>query len=104
MRWLHRALLAAILPALSCQPKTTGDDGEANDSKSTSFELVLTSGDALLFPPPPTRRERRPLPRELAKKVEPEKPAVVESPYLDDDGHFEFGGARRCASSSTRAW
>ena len=93
---LARRLLAPVFVlALACQSSSGPPDGQdsAASEPDDSFSLagVPFEGDTVVFPPAPTRRERRVLPRTF-KEVEPEKPAAVESPDLDESGHFEFSG------------
>lgn len=91
---LRRALALSLAATLSCSPSPSGApaDTSAHERESTTWPTEA-DGDALVFPPPPTRRARRPLPRGFAA-VEADAAPEVESPELDADGHFEFAGPR----------
>jgi alpha-2-macroglobulin len=91
---VRRALALSLAATLSCSPAPSGmqaDTAAPAPAHETWPEDV--AGEALVFPPPPTRRDRRPLPRAFAA-VEAEAAPEIDSPHLDADGHFEFAGQR----------
>ena len=89
----HRSTAGSVLVviALSCQSARppAGDDGAPGDDTAS----IPFTGETLVFPPAPTRRDRRPLPPHLAGVDDDAKqPIAIESPELDAAGHFEFAG------------
>lgn len=91
-----RSALALLLSqALACQPISTAHRGGGDDAESPDapFRAASSGGELQVFPPPPEAGPRRALPRAMAEHEHTdEAPTDVESPELDDDGHFEIAG------------
>jgi hypothetical protein len=82
----------AVLLALAivtCQSVPSG--GPAPSTSGPVAAAPVDTGEALVFPPAPDRRERRALPRSLRTSGTDAAIAIV-SPELDDEGKFEFAG------------
>jgi alpha-2-macroglobulin len=91
---LRRALALSLAATVSCSPAPSGIGSDtASPAREHEAWPQRAEGEALVFPPPPTRRARRPLPRAFAA-VEAEALPEIDSPHLDADGHFEFAGKR----------
>ena len=89
---MHRrpsALALALALVLSCQPAPTAQ-GPA-PATADAVAQAEPADDALTFPPPQLRRERRAMPRRLRTAGDDAKLAIT-APELDDDNHFEFAG------------
>lgn len=98
----HRLLLVRsplLLALVACQPvpKTTDTAGEASEDVGGDpliRQLPDQNAGPLVFPPPPTGRH----PRSTFLLDDKDQPMAigqalqVRSPYLDDDGSFEFSG------------
>ena len=83
---------AALVLALACTSSSAPEtDSTAPDNIDTT--AIPTSGPPLHFPPPLTRRDRRPLPpRFAAVDDDPTEALAVEHPELDDKGRWETSG------------
>ncbi|MEM6292218.1 MAG: alpha-2-macroglobulin family protein [Myxococcota bacterium] len=83
---------AVLVLALACTSSSTPEtDSTAPDAVDTT--AIPTSGPPLHFPPPLTRRDRRPLPpRFSAVDDDPTEALAVEYPELDDAGRWEMSG------------
>lgn len=86
MRKLGLGPLLVLLSVCQATP-----DPDTPPRPITDADEDAQTGSALVFPPAPTRRERRPLPAFLGQAA-PHEPIVVSTPELDDDRHFEFVG------------
>lgn len=82
---------ALVVIALSCHSARppAGDDGAPGDDTAS----IPFKGETLVFPPAPTRRDRRSLPPGLAAVDDAAtQPIAVASPELDAAGRFELAG------------
>ncbi len=82
------ALVLAFVFASGCQ---SVPEPPAPGAAAPVPGAVEASGDALEFPPAPSRRDRRALPKTLRTSGTDGEIGIV-SPELDDDGKFEFAG------------
>lgn len=97
MRRLQRFLAPFLIVSLACTAAPTNNSadskGAAEDPADATASLPF-DGETLVFPPTPTRRERRDLPPRFKDAVEKDEvvPLEVSWPKLDGDGKFEFAG------------
>jgi len=84
---------ALLILALACTSSNQTAEHDTSSPEDIDTSKIPSDGPALLFPPPLTRRDRRPLPPNLSGvDDDPTEPLTVEWPELDDKGRWETSG------------